>query len=79
MKNETRKSYVDNFRKELREIMKDVFNGFPEKREILNWIFDKPAVSHDKPGAADYNSVDWDVLFNPIRSILGLSPSCCIL
>ena len=42
MKYETRKSYVDNFRKELREIMKDVFNGFPEKREILNWIFDEP-------------------------------------
>ena len=75
MKYETRKSYVDNFRKELREIMKDVFNGFPEKREILNWIFYVPDVHHDKPGAADPSSVDWDVLFNPILSILGLSPS----
>ena len=31
-------------------------------------------LSHDKPGAVDHSSVDWDVLFHPILSISGLSP-----
>ena len=30
---------------------------------ILN--FDERVVSHDKLGAADHSSVDWDVLFDP--------------
>ena len=40
---------------------------------------DEPVVSHDKPGAADHRSVDWDVLFNPIMSILGFCPNYYML
>jgi len=32
-------------------------------------VFDEPVVSHDKPGAADHSSVEWDVLFYPILSL----------
>jgi len=46
-----------------------------EKERFKTEFFYEPAVSHDKPGAADHSSVDWDVLFNPILSILGFSPS----
>ena len=35
----------------------NVFDGFLEK----NAIFDEPAVNHDKPGAGEQSSVDWDV------------------
>ena len=31
-------------------------------------------MSHDKPGAAEHSSVDWDVLFNPTQSSSGPSP-----
>ena len=45
-------------------------------REIVAGVLfiDEPVVSHDKPGAADHSSVDWDVLLDPTQSNSGLSP-----
>ena len=34
------------------------------------WIFDEPAVSNEKPWAADQSSVDRDILFERILSTL---------
>ena len=45
---------------------------FQRRKEIF---IDEPVVSHDKPGAADHISVDWNVLFNSILSNSGFCPS----
>ena len=43
-------------------------------KKVCVLIFnDEPVVSHDKPGAADHSSVEWDVLFDPTQSISRLS------
>ena len=40
---------------------------------------DEPVVSHEEPGATDHSSVEWDVVFDRILSILGLSPRVYVL
>ena len=36
-------------------------------------------MSHEEPGATDHSSVEWDVVFDRILSILGLSPRVYVL
>ena len=40
---------------------------------------DEPVVSHEEPGATEHSSVEWDVVFDRILSILGLSPRVYVL
>ena len=49
------------------------------KSKLSNAKNKEPVVSHDKPGAADHSSVDWDVLFDPTQSSAGPSPGYYIL
>ena len=33
---------------------------------------DEPVLSHEEPGATDHSSVEWEVVFDRILSVLGL-------
>ena len=51
-----------------------------ESLSVCNKGFlNEPAVSHKEPGAADHSSVEWDVMFDQILSMLGLCPSNYLL
>ena len=42
-------------------------------------LFIESAVSHEEPGAGGHSSVEWDVMFDQILSMLGLCPSNYLL